>query len=400
MEKWAMFIDFVLIAGMSLLGLTMLFLVKSKVNFFQKALIVFFMNAIFFLLYYYSYLHRLKFMGAIAFLLGNGTGFLLGPFLLFQLKSLVLPKSHYIKSLYKHLIPFAIVWLVVSVPVFISMATDYFTDYGEFYANHEYYISIPDNLFFLAYILSSFRLLKKIQKASKENYSSIEKNDLNWYKHLLIGLIFIIVVDSLCTVYELIYPMVHWNIGNVVTFSFVFLYGYLAYKGMFQSQILIPDFLLQKMPAVSYDTENNTAETEALVQKTVVKHLDSHTSDEIEKLKKDLFDILKNKKLYLNDSLNLTELAEEMGITNKKLSELLNQHMNISFYTLINDYRVAEVIERMKSYDADKYTLLGIAYEAGFQSKASFNRIFKQKTGISPSKYKKEMDHELEPVVK
>lgn len=396
MEAWAMFIDFVLIAGMSLLGLTVLFLAKSKVHFFQKALIVFFMNAIFFLLYYYSYLHKIKFLSGIAFLFGHGTGFLLGPFLLFQLKSLVLPKSQYINSLYKQLIPFGIVWLFVSLPVFISMATDYLTDYGQFYADNEYYLNITENLFMLFYIFCSFRLLNKIQQASKENYSSIEKNDLNWYKHLLIGFVIIIGLDSLCTVYELIYPMVHWNIGNIVAFSFVFLYGYLAYKGMFQSQILIPDFLLQKMPAITYNTENTVEENPA--PKAVVRHLDSHTSDEIETLKKDLFDILKNKKLYLNDSLNLTELAEEMGITNKKLSELLNQHMNISFYNLINDYRVAEVIERMKSYDSDKYTLLGIAYESGFQSKASFNRIFKQKTGISPSKYKKELDPELEPV--
>ncbi|WP_306354155.1 helix-turn-helix domain-containing protein [Flavobacterium sp. '19STA2R22 D10 B1'] len=397
MENWTMFVDFILIAGISLLGLNILFLSKAKTHFSQKLLIVFFANALFFLLYYYAYTHRSKLLGAIAVFFGNGMGFILGPLLLFLLKSLVLPKAQYIHSLYKHLIPFGLLWLFVSLPLSISMATDHLTEYGNWYAQHDYYFNLVENVFFLVYVILAFQLLMRIQKASRENYSSVKKNNLNWYKHLLIGIFLIIILDTLCTVYELFFPMIPWNIGTLIAFSFVFLYVYLGYKGMFQAQILIPDFLLQKL-SITEKTEEVPQEIETPVQKALVRQLDNYTPEEIEKLKQELFDILENKKLYLNDALSLTELAEEMNISNKKLSELLNQYVNISFYNLINQYRVTEVIERMMLDGSDKYTLMGIAYESGFQSKASFNRIFKQKTGVSPSKYKKDLEAKNEAI--
>ena len=92
-------------------------------------------------------------------------------------------------------------------------------------------------------------------------------------------------------------------------------------------------------------------------------------------------------KPFLDDSLSLTELASQIGISNKQLSELLNQHLKVNFYNLINDYRINEVKKRLENYNSNKETLLGIAFESGFQSKASFNRVFKLKTGLSPSNY-------------
>lgn len=383
-----MFVDFILIAGIALLGLNILFLVKSKTQFAQKILIVFFANALFFLLYYYGYLHKSAIIGAIAVFFAHGVGFMLGPLLLFLLKSLILPKSRYIDQLYRHLIPFGLFWLTISLPLSISMATDYLTGFGNWYAAHDYYFNLAENLFFLVYIAFTLRLLAQLKRITRENYSSAKKNNLNWYSHLLIGLVIIIVLDTLCTLYELYFPVIPWNIGTLIAFSFVALYTYLGYKGMFQSQILLPEFLLQRLSITT--VEDPTAP--APPPKAVIRQLDHYPIAEIERLKKELFDILEHKKLYRNDALSLTELSETMGISNKKLSELLNQHIKINFYNLINNYRVAEVIERMGALDSDKYTLVGIAYECGFQSKASFNRIFKQKTGVSPSKYKKELE--------
>lgn len=389
MEQWLLITDFILIAGISLLGLNILFIAKSGKSFSKKILIVFFLNALFFLLYYYSYLHRIKLLGAIAVFFGNGTGFLLGPMLLFLLRSLILPKKQYIGSIYLHLIPFGLLWLFVSAPLSVSMATPWFDAFGAWYATHDYYFNLPENIYFGAYVFLSLRLLSRIQHVSRE-YSSTDKNNLNWFKHLLTGFAIIIVLDTLCTVYELYYPPIPWNIGMLIAFSMVAMYSYLGYKGMFQSRILLPDFLLQEFISPT----NTTIEKSVPVQKPVAGQLDSYTSAEIQKLKDTLYKTLDEKKLYRNEALGLTELSEEMGISNKKLSELLNKYLDTTFYNLINDYRVKEVTERLALPDAHKYTLLGIAYDCGFQSKASFNRIFKQKTGKSPSDYRKSLEQE------
>lgn len=384
MEKWTMLTDFILIGGMALLAFNMVFLAKAKNNFSKRLLLFFFGSAFFFLLYYYSYLHRLRILGALAVFFGHGIGFLLGPILIFQLKSLVLSKEQILKSLRLQLIPFLMVWLFITVPLSISMATRY-KGFVQWYASHDYYINIPENIFFLIYIFKAHAYLKKLRINLFNNYSSLENNDLKWYNHLLLGLAFIVVLDTFCTLYELIYPPISWNIGTLIAFCFVILYTYLGYKGMVQSQILLPDFLIE-------NTSEKKSEdlSKSLPTKKVIGQLEHYTHEQIEQLKTNLFQILEDKKLYLDETLNLSDLAEEMRISPKKLSELLNQHMNISFYNLINQYRVNEVMKRMLLPEYNKYTLVGLAYECGFQSKATFNRIFKQKTGKSPSNFKKE----------
>ncbi|SMC84187.1 helix-turn-helix domain-containing protein [Moheibacter sediminis] len=391
MENWKIFIDFVLIAGMSLLGLFVVFLIKSKINFSQKLLIIFFANAFFFLLYYYAFLHKISFLAGVAILFGHGMGFLLGPVLYYQLKSLVLPKSQIVKPLLLSLIPFFLLKLFISFPLSIAVAWNTFETFHNYYVEADIYINQTENLYFIIYLVMSLNFLKKFNKLFEESYSTIGQNNLNWYKYLIYGFIFIIIIDVLCTVYELFYPMIPWNIGTLVAFGLIGMFVYLGYKGMFQSKILMPEFLLEKLSDSSVSPHSSEIVEQQIDSSDFKsnKPTDSFSPEEVDELKMKLKELLEDQKLYRDESLNLTELADKMGISNKRLSELLNQYLNISFYNLINDYRIEEVKERIKSEEAEKYTLLSIAFDSGFQSKASFNRIFKQKTGFSPSEYRK-----------
>lgn len=383
MENVRMFVDFLLISGMALLFLISVFLFKSKTDFSKKILILFFVNAFFFLLYYYAFTHRAKVLGAIAFLFGNGTGYLLGPALLFYLKALVQPKEKIIKPFIRHFIPFILSFILISIPIAFSIVSEKTTGYGKAYASVADYLNLLENTFFIVYILLSLRLLKRIQKTCENHYSSFDKNNLNWFGILVIGLLSIIILDSLFSIYELFAPVYRWNIGTIIAFTFIALYSILGYKGMFQSKILLPDFLAS-------DPETNTTDTflKSESKKQYTGRLDGLNETEIDKLIQKLHAILEKKKPYLSDSLSLTELADEMGINNKELSELLNKHLNTSFYNLINTYRVDEFKHKITQSENEKYTLIALAYECGFQSKASFNRVFKQQTGMAPSKYK------------
>ena len=92
-------------------------------------------------------------------------------------------------------------------------------------------------------------------------------------------------------------------------------------------------------------------------------------------------------KPYLNRELTIYDLSEQLKIPRHIMSEVINEHMGKNFYNLVNDYRINEVKERMKSEDLQVITILGIAYDSGFNSKSSFNTIFKEKTGQTPSEY-------------
>lgn len=377
-ESWAMFVDFVLIAGMALLFLLMIFLFKARTHYSKNLLIVFFASSFFFLLYYYAFLHRSRELGAFALLFGNGAGYLLGPLTYFYLKALILPNKKIFPSLWIHLIPFFCCWFVISLPVSISMATSYLNTYGKNYAAIADYLNLMENAYFLGYIIITYQLTQRVRKASLENYSSLKHTDLSWFYRLLVGLLIIVILDSVFSIYELNYPMIPWNIGTIVAFLFIVLYSYLGYMGIFQSNILLPEFVVNKTIQETGKEKNVIS-----VQSTV-----GIADQEANELKSRLYELLDSEKLYLNESLNLTDLAESMDISSRKLSEFLNKNLNINFYTLINDYRVAEVQEKLKGRESKKYTLLALAQDSGFQSKASFNRIFKNKTGMSPSKYR------------
>ncbi|WP_179197836.1 helix-turn-helix domain-containing protein [Hymenobacter crusticola] len=93
-------------------------------------------------------------------------------------------------------------------------------------------------------------------------------------------------------------------------------------------------------------------------------------------------------KLYQNPTLTLAELAAHTGLAPRLISFTVNAGFGRSFNDLVNGYRVAEVQRRLASPDARRFTLLGIAFESGFNSKTTFNRIFKQVTGMAPRDYK------------
>ena len=95
-----------------------------------------------------------------------------------------------------------------------------------------------------------------------------------------------------------------------------------------------------------------------------------------------------DEKLYLNSNLNLNLLSEHTGITQKTISAVLNQHLNKSFNEFVNEYRVECFKHKLLHPDMQNFTIAGIALDCGFSSQATFQRTFKQITGMSPSEFR------------
>ena len=92
-------------------------------------------------------------------------------------------------------------------------------------------------------------------------------------------------------------------------------------------------------------------------------------------------------KAYLNPSLNLAIMAETTSFAQRVISTVLNQHMQISFNDYVNGYRVNECKKRMGQPDMNNLTIAGVALECGFSSQATFQRVFKASTGLTPKEY-------------
>jgi len=101
--------------------------------------------------------------------------------------------------------------------------------------------------------------------------------------------------------------------------------------------------------------------------------------------------IVEEQELYLDPLLSINRLSELTRVPQYKISKILNNQLNQSFYDFINGYRIEAVKLKLQNGEANDLSILGIALDSGFNSKASFNRVFKKKEGITPSAYLKSL---------
>jgi len=104
-----------------------------------------------------------------------------------------------------------------------------------------------------------------------------------------------------------------------------------------------------------------------------------------------LNEIMEKQKPYLDSEFNLTQLSEFSNIPAYEISETLNGLIGQNFNDYVNNYRVEEFKSMLKFPEYRNFTILAIAFEAGFKSKATFNVAFKKFTGKTPSEYKKSL---------
>ena len=216
----------------------------------------------------------------------------------------------------------------------------------------------------LIYMLIGFRLIRRYQSDLLDHVSNLDHIDLSWITNFIkvtclsfaVVLIYLLVSSGFVGKEELY----RWDtLRSIMLVVYcVFLY-WLSINGYRQIQII-------SLPEIPESPEKD--KTSGLIQKLEV--------------------VLREQHLYRNPQLNLTELASSMEISEKALSQVINQELNRNFYQLINEYRIEEVKERLLDPDHSHLKILSLALDAGFNSKASFNRVFKSQTGLTPQQYR------------
>jgi AraC-like DNA-binding protein len=228
--------------------------------------------------------------------------------------------------------------------------------------------------------LSLIRLLK-YRKSIVHQFSNTDKINFNWLLYLIIwiGAIWIIVlfVQDGTFVFTVAALFVLW----------------LGYFGIKQVQVFsrnVPELLSEPSPAAGWDAgESNADDAEeespgsSKYQRSTLREEDATLI--YERLKH----LMTEEKPFTNPDLTLNDLAKSLDVHPNHLSQVINSIENKSFYDLINEKRVEEFISLVSHPSARQYTLLGLAFDCGFNSKASFNRNFKKLTGLSPSDYLK-----------
>ncbi len=304
-----------------------------------------------------------------------------GPFLYFYIQTLVSSKQRLSWKDFFHLVPFIFFNLYILVSSFQPLASEKI--------NIERLLRDFDPpflfLFFLIltvlsgtiYFILTIRLFKKLDIRIFNNYSYLADIDLKWLRWLVLvfGIVWtiLICVTVIHHVFNM-FSMVFCTDGLFMSLSaFVILIGYLGLK--------------QK---VIFPTEDMSESSGGA--KTLTKYAGSRlTESEAKQYAEKLSEYMKSSRPYLNPELTLSQLAGDLGISSHFLSQVINEKFGLNFFDFINSYRVEEFKERTADPKYSNFSLLGIALECGFNSKSAFNRIFKQKTGLTPSQFKRNL---------
>ena len=319
-----------------------------------------------------------------AFLLPLGivSPYTLGPLLFFYIQLIYQPQMMLGKAFFYHLLPFCIAFVVFSIPLGLVF---YFSP--QYLTNNPFIAIIPVTgvLFMGYYFYRCARLLTRYKALVKNNYSSLSKVDLHWLTIWVKGLILFAILDSLTGILVAAFPWLVYLI-YINALYLVCLIWYIGYFGLQQTNVFLSEI---SMVAASPSpvAEPAVVPEEKPVAKSIFKD-----EAEIRHLTKKLEEVVGGEELYKDESISLYKIAQRLHISDKKLSELINKELNTNFYEFINNFRVAAFKERVENGDAKRFTLLAIAYESGFNSKATFNRIFKKQTGLTPSQFKKQAE--------
>lgn len=374
-------IDFTLHLGVIANALLLYILWKNGLKEFHfRMLFVIFLWILFTQICFFGFINESKTIFFATFLFQDTIPISIGPFLFLYSKAIFYPKKDIIKKNIKHFIIPILYLLFASIPKLVSLINSPEV-FGHLRVGLENLFAL-NIVYSLIYCIAAIRLLKKTNKIVPQYYAHVTPGDFNWLLKLLYSTVLITGIDVSITIFEVVYGDISSAVGIIALFV-VFLIVYLAYHGISQTKVLLPEFLLKKIPSIdknSGDTfPSSSNDTKAI-----------YSLQEMESLQQQLDALMQQQQWYLNTELSLKSLSEELNISDKKLSYLLNQHMKVSFYDYINRFRVEEVKARILNPSFSKYTLLAIALECGFNSKTSFNRTFQRFEGITPSNFKKQ----------
>lgn len=230
-------------------------------------------------------------------------------------------------------------------------------------------LTLPMAIIPVIYIVLCFLALKKYQKILPENYSTLDKINLNWLKWIVISLIFIflivIAIISSGTRFDIIRTQDIFSLVSNIQSIYI---------------ICIVYFSLRQSIVINQNI--------SLIKIDKIKEKPFTTDDKAIAISEQLLAYMTKEKPYLDESLSLTKLSSLINISTNQLSQIINQTLNTNFYQFVNSYRVEEVKEKLKEPKYSHYSILGVAYECGFNTKSTFNKIFKEQTGMTPSEYR------------
>ncbi len=370
------FINTVVTIGL-FLGLTLgSFLVfkksyKHKANLFL-GLILFYYTL--FLLPPYLYGARLLEFFPHVIRLGAVLAFVAGPLILFYVLACTQEKFEMRPWLWLHFIPFAFS-LFYDIPFLLSSGAEKYAIFLNFVEHGTYgrppLEGILKVIYQFIYFVLALSVILRYRKHINTTSSSIDQAYHRWLIFFSATLLFPTIALFLIAFAN--YDYIPITVLMVTLLLFIF--------GVYVALLFKPE-IFQAFP--------NQMEVTTEEEEEKRKYESSNLQDgQKEKMVQKLLQYVETENPYQEAELTLAELSKRVNIPTHYLSQIINEKINQSFLEFINSYRVEAAKKMLASDKYEHYTIIAVAFEAGFNSKTAFYTAFKKFTDTTPSKYRK-----------
>lgn len=239
-------------------------------------------------------------------------------------------------------------------------------------------INIASRLHLIAYLALTIIRYNQYRKYVKEHFSNEGMYAFRWLKVLLIvfvlGIGLALAGNMVSYFVEMDYVDSWW--GNFAMATTIYIVSIQLYAAT-------PD----KMRALHFEPEPVAATLGIGEKEETIEKQTPQIDGELKALAEALLLVMEEDKPYLDPDLNLASLSSKLKTNSSLLSKSINATQALNFNDFVNAYRCREVINKLNAGKHEQLTFLSIAIDAGFNSKATFNRAFKKYTGESPRQY-------------
>jgi AraC-like DNA-binding protein len=239
----------------------------------------------------------------------------------------------------------------------------------------------------LTYYFLAYRTLHSYNRSINQLFSETSKIDLAWVKWLLNGYLFLVFTIMGLYFILLKFPQ-YFSLFLLLNAAISTVYIYIStFKGISQPTI----WQLQKTNKEEVEKEIIEAEKieEEIIEQEKPKSAKTGLAkNKIDDIIKKITSLMLHEKVYTETELTLQQLANRLQFPTYQVSQAINEGMEKNFYDLVNGYRVEEAKRLLLDPKNANYTILSIGFEAGFNSKTTFNTVFKKFTGLTPTEFR------------
>ena len=325
--------------------------------------------------------------------------YFMGPVIFFYVQTLLNPSFRFGKKEWLHLLP-GILYLFYSFLMFVIdklILKRYYFLADEMDRDFDYWYQASGLLSMFIYFFMGLRYYSLYKKLVVQVVSYADTILFRWVKNFLLAFLLMQLLHIGFEIFSKIFPALNSYVGSWwFYFFFAIIFYYIAiigYANSIETKIRFKLNLLSYKPSLllGYSTveedKNNFIEVVEVIEIDDVQTERKEDSTLLAEWKPKIEALLKNEKAYEDTELSLTEVAKQLKTNPSTISKVINQGFQLNFNDFVNRYRIDAVKEKLKAGEQKTQTLLGIAYDCGFNSKATFNRAFKKATGGSPMEW-------------